>query len=364
MTRREFDLVEEIIQAAISRDEGAVEDLPADAISEELDGLTSLISALSELGGEEATVESQNLSRTRTLSAAAALRESQPPRSLILPNILRPIAVTAVMFTLVFLTGFGLIQVSAESIPGDVLYPIKRSAESLTSAVSRIRADSPKQTLDLNQRRIDEIHELLTLGRVADIQFDGVIEEIIDGVYIITGFPVHTDDTTLQIGIPQVEQRVRVLGTTTSNSIIAAKAVLPLRLEVTGPVEQLGQSVWVVAGIKFNIDDLKPDWLIQVGDWVVVVLELDDGHQYIAESVSLIQKPTPSPTKLPVIPDDADETQEPDDDHEFDDETEEVDEQEEDKGEEDSEDEKEEDKTEETNEVDEEEEEDEEEDKE
>jgi hypothetical protein len=356
MTRREFDALEEIIQAALSKDEGAREALPEDSITEELEGLIPVISALSEIGKEGPSVEAQNLSRTRTLSTAAALRESQPPMRPVLPNIFRPVAVTAVVFTLVFLTGYGLVQASAESIPGDVLYPIKRSAESLASAVSELQADSPKKSIDLNQRRIDEIHELLTLGRISEIQFDGVIEEVKDSVYIIAGFPVHTNDATFLIDIPQVDQRVRVLGTTTANSTIAANAVLPLRLEVTGPVERIGRSIWVVSGIEFNIGDIEWDSVIRVGDWVIVNLMLDKGQLYTAESISLYLKPTPMPTSSPQVPDELDETLEPDDDHELEDETEELEEEEESEGEETPEENKEEDKPEETQEADEEEE--------
>lgn len=311
MNRRDFDILEENIQAALSSDEGTGDDLPKDTVPENLEELTPVIRALNDIGMEEPSVEAQNRSRTQTLAAAAALRANRPAIGSI-PFLFRPVAGVLAVLILVFITGFGLLEASAETIPGDALYPIKRSAESLASAVSEIRADSPTKTIDLNQRRIDEIHKLLTLGRITEIQFDGVIEEINGNTYIITGLPVQTTNATLQINLPQLEEKVRVLGTTTSEATIAAEVLLPLELEIIGLVEEINGSKWIVVGVEFDIGDLERDPQIQVGDWVIIQLELDEGQQYLAVSLHSYLNPTPtsSPSKPTPELDEPEETPE------------------------------------------------------
>ena len=81
------------------------------------------------------------------------------------------------------LAGLGVTaRVSASALPGEPLYGVKRAVEAVRQAL--VTGDAARQALDgaLAERRRFEARELQRLGRTAEVEFDGIVEDTADGV--------------------------------------------------------------------------------------------------------------------------------------------------------------------------------------
>jgi hypothetical protein len=78
---------------------------------------------------------------------------------------------------------------AGDTLPGDFLYSVKRASENvqllLTFDTER-RADLAEE---YNQRRLDEIQQLIQQNKGAAVQFQGVLETKGENLWIIAGYP-------------------------------------------------------------------------------------------------------------------------------------------------------------------------------
>ena len=188
--------------------------------SEELRPFLETAAQISQLASQP-TVAAQQNSQALFLAQAAALSSPQAapiPLWVTLRRLLVPVASLAVV--LLFL-GFGLISTSTTALPGDNLYPIKRSIENLRM----MRASDSEQILDLSsqfqQERLREISMLLLSGREADVIFEGQIEAIDAASWVVEGLTVQINSGTIIDGSPQVGEIARVDGYTSAGSLYA-----------------------------------------------------------------------------------------------------------------------------------------------
>ncbi|MDH7485006.1 MAG: DUF5666 domain-containing protein [Anaerolineae bacterium] len=143
----------------------------------------------------------------------AAIRQRRGPRlSWPLPRrapAWATVSVTAVL-VLALLTGTA-VAASARSLPGDFLYPVKRVVES--AQLSVIRDPAARETLQkqLEQRRLEEVQEVIKLGRVVErLDFSGVIEALEPGSWVIGHRAVLVDERTEVEGVPALGARAWV----------------------------------------------------------------------------------------------------------------------------------------------------------
>jgi hypothetical protein len=159
--------------------------------------------------------------RSRGLALAADLRQGKNPL-LVLGRFWRSvIMVLAVVVVLVISTN-NLLNASARSLPGDTLYPLKRSVE---STQLRLVSD-PVKKLELehtfSQRRVDETKSLISEDRVEDVEFTGVVLSQSDGEWLISGITVVvTSQTEIEKGI-NVGDEIEVNGSTNSAGDVVA----------------------------------------------------------------------------------------------------------------------------------------------
>ncbi len=133
------------------------------------------------------------------------------------------LARAAVLAGLILAAGGGLIvTASAESLPGDPLYGVKRGWES--ARLSLAADESARQALldAQNARRRAEIEALVVLHRPAEVEFSGRLESRGDGIWTFDGLPVRVTGQTdfggsLEPGQPaEVEVRVEADGSITA----------------------------------------------------------------------------------------------------------------------------------------------------
>ena len=127
--------------------------------------------------------------RARVMQRAAEMRASRvAPRKRVIPAFQR-LALSFSLAALLLLSSTGLLSASASALPGENLYPVKRTWEGLRLLLIfdlQARAMLEDQ---FEYERLHEVNELLTEGRHETIQFAGVFMEV-NGVPYVSGVPV------------------------------------------------------------------------------------------------------------------------------------------------------------------------------
>jgi hypothetical protein len=257
------------------------------------------------LAGEAVPSAAIQRSRTRMLSCATQLRSDDQKNSAkrwvvgAVQQIGRSLSAPAsrliaalVLALVVVLTSSGLLAVSAKSLPGDTLYPVKRVFEDL-----RVRLVTGPETQrsieeDYSQQRVVEVKDLIDLGRSQKVSFEGVLESMSSSQWIVAGMLIRiTADTTLEYQSVQdhpilVGDLVEVEGTTCPNGWIEAKEIHLREYQYSGTLEEIAPSRWIVARVPFDIQpETQLDPGLQVGDSVVVLVHSDDTGALIALAI-------------------------------------------------------------------------------
>ena len=177
------------------------------------------------LGGSPPSDAIQRRGRARLLQRAAEMRESKrSPRRTWLFNF-RPLAV-ALMLVVFFLSGTGLVNASTTSLPGDNLYPVKRTWEDMRLLFAFGEGERKNLELEYEDERQEEINELLAEGRMEPISFSGYVTAQSDGQWKVSGIPVLiTAQTALPTEPVNVGSVVTVFGVTTSTGAVDAQRV-------------------------------------------------------------------------------------------------------------------------------------------
>jgi hypothetical protein len=151
-------------------------------------------------------------SQQKFMAQADLLRRAAPRRTLgFLPRFAIGFAAAALV---ALVLGTGVIAASGSALPGDPLYGVKRTVENvrLNAAINAAVHDNLQN--EFAQRRRDEIGALLTAGRPQTVEFQGPIESLQTGAWIVGGLVVQvTADTAIE-GMPQLDQLAQVRGET------------------------------------------------------------------------------------------------------------------------------------------------------
>lgn len=179
--------------------------------------------------------------RARLLQYAAGIRESKiVAQRRMIPAFSR-VAITLALVVVLALTSTGFVSASSGALPGDQLYPIKRTWEGM-----RLFFVSNPQQRDLlesqfEQERLNEIDELLGKKQAAPITFTGLVTRQTDGQWLVSGIPVSVPSTTnpaetaISAGAP-----VMIMGNTSSTGVVDAQQIQ--LLQPGGPLPPLEPS--------------------------------------------------------------------------------------------------------------------------
>ncbi len=132
-------------------------------VASELRPMLLAAEAVGALPVEAISGEGFQRTRSRILARAAQLRKREPARRWSLWSLNWVQTSLAILFVL-FFSAVGLVAASANTIPGDQLYPFKRAVEDLSlnlAPSTQIRNDL---IAAYQQRRLDELRELTRLG--------------------------------------------------------------------------------------------------------------------------------------------------------------------------------------------------------
>ena len=143
-------------------------------------------------------------SRSRGLSLAADLRPRRIHQPM-LRRFWRPAVTILSVIVILVVSSNGILVASAHSIPGDTLYPLKLSVESTQLNLVSNLAQRQKLEQTFRERRLEETKSLISIRRIEDVDFTGVLTSQSGDEWLVSGIPVvitaHVDrDDGIQIG--------------------------------------------------------------------------------------------------------------------------------------------------------------------
>jgi hypothetical protein len=235
-------------------------------------------------------------SRAKMLSHMAELRKAHRPFFLPI-SIPRPALATLALILVLFLSLNGLVVASAQSLPGDALYPVKRAAEDVSLKLAPSAEVRRKMSEDYQQRRTDEIGSLMALNLVRNIALEGVVDETGDGRIVLDGIPVIISADTKLSGELKPGRLVKLEGVTRPGGWIEADNIQLRFYEYGGRLNATQRGTWTIDDKNFKIlTSTHIDPALKVGDQVLVlVYSSDDGTQY-AQAVLRIPESLSSQT--------------------------------------------------------------------
>ncbi len=200
--------------------------------------------------GRTISSDIQRRGRARLLQHAAEMREAKrAPRRRMIPMFSRW-AITFGVVGALFISSTGLVSASSGTLPGDQLYPVKRTWEDVRLLF--IFNPQGRNILEsqYEQERLNEIDDLLMKGRSASITFSGLVINQQNGQWMISGIPVSvTTSTRLPAGAVSSGVPVTVIGTTRNDGTVDAQEVQLLQpgvslppLEPSGDNDQNGET--------------------------------------------------------------------------------------------------------------------------
>jgi hypothetical protein len=172
--------------------------------------------------------------RAKVLQHAAQMREAnfQAARRIWFTS-LRRLAVTLTVLVVLFASGTGLVRAASTTLPGDNLYPVKRTWEDVLVAFTFNVQQRDALEVEHENERLHELQELFAEGRAAKVDFAGSVTSQNRTDWVVSGVSVVLSDQT-EIrdqgrGIV-VGSAVRVKGQTQGNNLVLAE-----RIELLAP---------------------------------------------------------------------------------------------------------------------------------
>jgi len=186
------------------------------------------------------SAEMVHRNRAKVLQLAAQMRESKVKSSSrrIWFVSLRRIAVTLAVVVTLFVSGTGLVRAASTTLPGDNLYPVKRTWEDVLLLFTFNLQQRESLEIEHENERLHELREVFAEGRFAEVEFAGLVTSQNGTEWMVAGIPVViSGQTELRDGPITVGNAVRVKGHTQGNSVVLAEEIKVLPPDAKLPDE-------------------------------------------------------------------------------------------------------------------------------
>ena len=114
---------------------------------------------------------------------------------------------------------------AANTIPGDLLYSVKRISEDVQLSLTSNPNSQSELEETFNQRRLVEIERLIEQNRAAVIQFKGILETKGEKLWIVENHTVFLPNDISIEGDLQEGNTVEVIGLLRSNNVLVADTI-------------------------------------------------------------------------------------------------------------------------------------------
>jgi hypothetical protein len=136
------------------------------------------------------------------------------------------VAVTLAVVTALFVSGTSLVRAASTTIPGDNLYPVKRTWEDVLLLFTFNLQQRDALEVEHENERLQELHELFAEGRDEDVDFSGLVTSQNGNEWLITGIPVVISaQTELQGQGIVIGSPVHVEGHTQGDGVVFADKI-------------------------------------------------------------------------------------------------------------------------------------------
>lgn len=166
--------------------------------------------------------------RAKLLQYTAELRETQATGWTWSLPLQRAFVSLVILFIFLF-SGTSLVRAASASLPGDGLYPVKRAWERVLVFTTFNAQERDAMQLEHGNERLDEINEILLLGRSTHVDFSGYVtlqngdEWRVSGVTVFISSRTDLPDQPIQTGMA-----VHVTGQTQNGGGVAADRIVIL----------------------------------------------------------------------------------------------------------------------------------------
>lgn len=177
--------------------------------------------------------------RSKLLQHASEMREvKSAPRKRMIPMFQR-FAISLTLATVFLASGTGLVGASSSALPGENLYPVKRTWEDMRLFFTFNPEHKGLLESEFESERLNEVSELLTEGRHESIQYAGLFRQV-NGVMYVSGVKVLVPDN---LQVPADGAAVIIVGRTNAQRFVEIESIVLLpdgeSVPVGEPVEEL-----------------------------------------------------------------------------------------------------------------------------
>jgi len=166
--------------------------------------------------------------RIKLMEHAIAMRKAEAglTRRRVWSVPLRRALVAIVVIALLFVSGTGLVRAASTTLPGDNLYPVKRTWENVLVLFTFDANRREALELEHENERLEELHELFAEGRSAEVDFAGYVthrsgdEWRVSGISVFTSSQTRLPDEQVDVGAA-----VRVRGHVQNDMSILAERI-------------------------------------------------------------------------------------------------------------------------------------------
>lgn len=243
----------------------------------------------------------QAKSRTRMLQAAAEMRGAARAKRR-WPSTPRLVFAPLMAALLILVSGFGLFAASADTLPGDFLYPLKRSAEAISLRIAFTKGERSTLEQSYRQRRTQEVLDLLAEGRVEGVSFEGELTARTPFRWIVDGVHLVLDESTVIGGEIAIGDEIEVEGETRPEGYVLAHELRRQRFKLVGRVDAIGPSTWTIGDQAVQLGgETQIEAGIHRGDIALAFVRVEDDGSLLADSILLLESATPTavPTTAP-----------------------------------------------------------------
>ena len=221
--------------------------------------------------------------RAKVMQQAAQMREAQArPFRRIWSVSLRRALVSLAVIAALFIGTNGLVYASSNTLPGDNLYPVKRTWEGVRVLLTFDAQARTKLEVHQENERLDELNNLFAKGRSASVDFAGTVTTQNGNLWLVSRIPVLISaQTNLGTQTIKVGDAIYVKGTTQEDGTVLAEVIQ--MLPANAPLPEID-------------DDHKQE--IQSQNSGNQSVNPSDGEDHSNDS-SIIQTPQESETQSP-----------------------------------------------------------------
>jgi hypothetical protein len=249
----------------------------------------------------------QNRSRAQFLAAAGQARSPQPAFSLPwLPRFRFSTALFIVTAALLCAALLGTGFVSAQTIPGDTLYPVKLAVEQARLSLAPNESSRLQMEQTFDQERVEESQRVLSIGRAESVNFAGYLHREPGEAWEVSGISVAftPQQEALLPGLNLMY--VEVVGRP-QGEMVSVQSISVRLFQVSGSIQQINARQWVVNDVRVNLaPNTQLAFQPQVGDYVYISAMRQEDGSLVAMQASLSAgqefiylPPTPSSSPTP-----------------------------------------------------------------